>query len=1177
MSELIDTPESRVNLLVAALALIMIFHARADRASHRVLFGFLTALVLVRYTAWRLAETLPPADLGFGTLVAWVFLVFEMVAIVYTLLSIQMLTRRRDNHAQADRGEAALRVRGREVPAVDVFICTYNEELAVLEKTILAAQAIDYPHVNVWVLDDTRRDWLRDYCERKGVHYARRPDNTHAKAGNLNNGLRQSAAATNAPYILVLDADFTPHRNIVYRTLGLFDEPKVGLVQTPQFYYNADPIQHNLRATDSWVDEQRVFFDVLQPAKDAADVAFCVGTSFVIRRDAITDAGGFPTGSVCEDIYTTYTLMRFGWVTRWLNERLSNGLSADSIVDYINQRSRWCLGTIQVALLRDGPLRGRGYSFAARVHYVHGLLHWLTKPFILLMLAAPVLYWYAGVSAFHATPRAFALYGLPPLVMFWGYTYWISQRRCLPVFTEVTQIVAAMAVTRTIVSSLMRPFGRPFKVTAKGQDRSRTVVHWNMVLAFGGLIAAMEAAALGAIGSAMTTGDMLNVVWTIVTTVYCLAALIACIDRPRPAHDERFPYDADTTLRSTAGVGATRFVEIAVDGALLRESALLRRMPVGERLDLHVDRVGWVSALLKGRSPKGVELAFDHDEVLHDHLIRHVFSLPPSHVATQVKPGRAALAFLGSAGWQWPRMRVAWTRAFAAPLPMVAVLLIGVLVLSGCNLTPALKNADVVVPAQWAEGTGSAAAQPVAWHAFVRDEELRGLIASALLQNRDLRVYAAKAREARAVYGGTRSSLFPEIGLAGSVGRGNVTTSLSPDGIVTNNQAVGSVGTTYAVQAGITAYELDFFGHVDASVKQAGAQALASERDLWAARMNLVGEVSNAYLTLRADRALLALAESDLASQSDSTRVMQRARTVGGTSDLNVLRSQSLVERANVQREEFRMRVGQDLQWLAVLVGQPVPANIGVQRPWPERSVADVPVGLPASLLQRRPDLLAAYARVEAANSGVGAAKAAFYPTFSLTAVAGGLSSEFSSLLSSGNRSWATVLGVSLPIFDWGRRSANLSANEERLAAAMASYEYAVQQALRETANALIADSHLRPQIEAQQARVQALDRVASISRTRFRNGLEDYFAGADAQRELYLERRQGIELQLKQAVNTVNLYKALGGGWDDARTATSAASAQPPAPAAAVQASCCSTSLTRSSAGSMSVSSIAP
>ncbi|WP_445288025.1 efflux transporter outer membrane subunit [Variovorax atrisoli] len=1150
MFELIDTPEFRVNLMVVGLALIMIFHARADRASHRVLFGFLTALVLVRYVVWRLAETLPPADLGFGTLMGWVFLVFEMVSIVYTLLSIQMLSRRRDNHAQADAGEAMLRKRGAAVPAVDVFICTYNEEIGVLEKTILAAQAIDYPHLNVWVLDDTRRDWLRDYCERKGVHYARRPDNAHAKAGNLNNGLRQSAALTNAPYILVLDADFAPHRDIVYRVLGLFDDPKskVGLVQTPQFYYNADPIQHNLRATDSWVDEQRVFFDVLQPAKDAADVAFCVGTSFIVRRDAITAAGGFPTGSVCEDIYTTYTLMRFGWVTRWLNERLSNGLSADSVIDYINQRSRWCLGTIQVALLRDGPLRGKGYSFTARLHYVHGLMHWLTKPFILLILTAPALYWYTGVSAFHATPQAFAMYGLPPLVMFWGYTYWISQRRCLPVFTEVTQIVAAMAVTRTIVSALIRPFGRPFKVTAKGQDRSRTVVHWNLVAVFGALIAAMLMGALGAIGGSMTAGDVLNVVWTFVATVYCLAALIACIDRPRPEHDERFPYDAVTTVRSAAGVGAARFAEIAGDGARLLNSAALGRIAVGQPLDVHVDHVGWVAATVTGRSDAGTELAFAHDEAVHDRLVRQVFSLPPSHVATQVKPGRAALAFMDSAGWRWPRMprMPAMPRMFASSAPMLMVLLVAVLVLSGCNLTPPLKPADVEVPAQWAEGAGGADAAPMAWQAFVRDDELRGLIATALARNRDLRVYAAKAREARAVYAGTRSSLFPEIGLAGSAGRGNQVTSLGPNGVATNSQAVGRVGNTYAVQAGIMAYELDFFGRVDAGVKQAGSQATAGDLDFAAARMSLVGEVSNAYLTLRADRALLALAESDLATQTDSTGVMQRARTAGGTSDLDLLRSQSLVQRAAVQREEFRMRVGQDLQWLTVLVGQPVPANTGAQRPWPERSVADVPVGLPASLLQRRPDLLASYARVEAANSGIGAAKAAFYPSFSLTAVGGGLSSEFSSLLSSGNRSWATVLGVSLPIFDWGRRSANLSANEERLAAAMASYEYAVQQALRETANALIADSHLRPQLQAQQARVQSLQRVAAISRTRFRNGLEDYFAGADAQRELYVEQRQWIELQLKQAVNTVSLYKALGGGWEDAPAPIAAAGAAP-------------------------------
>ncbi|HWT17751.1 MAG TPA: cellulose synthase catalytic subunit, partial [Variovorax sp.] len=508
MSHLIATPEFQLNALVAGLALLLMTWGRIDRISHRVLFGALTALLLMRYAVWRVVATMPPSDLGFETLFAWVFLCFELTAIAYTLMSIHMLVRRRDNQQLADRGEALLRGRGAQVPAVDVFICTYNEELAVLEKTIIAAQAIDYPNLNVWVLDDTRRDWLREYCERKGVHYARRPDNSHAKAGNLNNGLRLSAGVTNAPYILVLDADFAPQRQIVYRMLGLFGDRKVGLVQTPQFYYNADPIQHNLRATDSWVDEQRVFFDVLQPAKDAVDSAFCVGTSFIVRRDLITAAGGFPVGSVCEDIHTTYLLLRHGHITRWLGERLSNGLSAESIIDYINQRSRWCLGTVQLALLPDGPLRGRGYSFSARMHFLHGLLHWLGKPFMAMVMLAPALYWYAGVSVFHATPQAFASFGLPPLIMFWAYSYWISGRRCLPVFSEVSQLVAAMAVTSTLASAMLRPFGRPFKVTAKGLDRTKTVVHWKLVAMFGGLLVALQCggASVALSGEALTPG-----------------------------------------------------------------------------------------------------------------------------------------------------------------------------------------------------------------------------------------------------------------------------------------------------------------------------------------------------------------------------------------------------------------------------------------------------------------------------------------------------------------------------------------------------------------------------------------------------------------------------------------------------------------------------------------------
>jgi cellulose synthase (UDP-forming) len=1132
MSNLIATPEFQLNALVAGLALLLMSLARVDRTSHRMVFGALTALLLMRYAVWRVVATMPPSDLGFETLFAWVFLAFELTAIVYTLMSIHMLVGRRDNTPLADLGEAELRRRGDKVPAVDVFICTYNEELAVLEKTIIAAQAIDYPRVNVWVLDDTRRDWLRDYCERKGVHYARRPDNSHAKAGNMNNGLKISAGVTNAPYILVLDADFAPQRQIIYRMLGLFADRKVGLVQTPQFYYNADPIQHNLRATDSWVDEQRVFFDVLQPAKDAADSAFCVGTSFIVRRDLITAAGGFPVGSVCEDIHTTYLLLRKGHVTRWLGERLSNGLSAESIIDYINQRSRWCLGTVQLALLPQGPLRGKGYSFSARLHFLHGLLHWLGKPFMAMIMLAPALYWYAGVSVFHATPQAFASFGLPPLMMFWAYSYWISQRRCLPVFSEVSQLVAAMAVTGTLASAMLRPFGRPFKVTNKGLDRSKTVVHWKLVAVFGGLLVALQlgGASVALSGEELTSGDELNLVWTGIALVLCLAALIACVDLPRPDQEERFPWRARTRLRTAAGEIDSRFVNIAADGALL-ESRALKRMRVGQPLEVYVEPVGWLPAKLAGKSSAGAELRFAGTEAQRERLVSHVFNVPPSHVAVQVRPWRAASALLASAGFGAPE---AGFVRFSLRLILMVLAVCVVLVVSGCNMTPPMKQPDLALPSQFPAGTAAPNAEPVEWRNFVQDDELRGLIATALTQNRDLRAYAAKAREARAVYAGSRASLFPQIGLSGHAQRAQTTPqgSLSPVGNVPSD---GRVSNSFDIQAGVTSYELDFFGRQQSTAQQAGALAEAGDKDFAAARMNLVGEVSNAYLTLRADRALLALAnanESGLASNAD---MIGRAKAAGGAAQLDVYRAQSLLQNARVRQEEFRMRVAQDLQWLNVLVGQPVPPDTGSARPWPQSSTASVAAGLPSSLLQRRPDLLAAYSRVEAANAGVGAAKAAMLPTISLTALAGGISGDLSTLLSSGNRSWAGVLGVSLPIFDWGRRSANITGNEERLAAAMASYEYAAQVAFRETANALIADDHMRPQLEAQHARVQALEKVASISRTRFRGGLEDYFSSQDAQRELYSEQQQLIEMQLKQAVNMVNLYKALGGGWRSA------------------------------------------
>lgn len=649
------TPSIDTRLIVEVLActlgvaILLAWLTDSGRAIHRAVFGAFAGTLLLRYAIWRTTDTLPDPSHGFASVWAYLFYTFEMISVLYTLAAMVVMVRRRDATPMADLGETRLRRAGDRVPAVDVFIATYNEELPVLEKTIIAARAIDYPHVNVWVLDDTRRDWLRDYCARMGVHYARRPDNSHAKAGNLNNGLKLSARSTNAPYILVLDADFAAQKNILYRVLGLFAEPNVALVQTPQFYYNADPIQHNLGATDSWVDEQRVFFDVFQPSRDAWNSAFCVGTSFVVSRKAITEAGGFPTGSVCEDIHTTYLLRKHGYITRWLNERLSVGMSAEGLVEYINQRSRWCLGTIQVALLEDGPLRDPAYTLGDRFHYLHGMLHWFSKPFLLMMLIAPVLYWYFGIAAFYTSPSQFLFYGLPALFAFWLYGPWITDRRTLPVFTEVTQLVAAYAVTRTIASACVRPFGRPFKVTAKGLDRSKVIVNWKLAGFFIALMISLEAGAMRALATAaLDGGAIFNLAWTLVALVLVLASIMACVDLPRLKQEERFPYTRPTRWRQGSHERGCRFVDLSLGGAALERSDPLPAP--GSRIDVQVPNVGWIPATVTRHTRRRLCVQFAMDEPTRHRMIQLLFCHAPHNIAARAHPLRAIAQFVRLAG-----------------------------------------------------------------------------------------------------------------------------------------------------------------------------------------------------------------------------------------------------------------------------------------------------------------------------------------------------------------------------------------------------------------------------------------------------------------------------------------------------------------------------------------------
>ncbi|MEI2300971.1 glycosyltransferase family 2 protein [Ensifer sp. MJa1] len=617
-----------LGVALAFMALANLTHPK--NAMERLTFSAMTAMSLALYLAWRVADTMPVFELTAESLWAYIYFTFEATSIVYAIASVLILCRTSDWTAEADAAQKELEACGRH-PSVAVFICTYNEPIHILEKSVICARSMDYPNFRVYVCDDTRRTEVKEYCEKVGVRYITRPDNRHAKAGNLNNALQQTNKGDPSELIMVLDADFAPQANFLKRVVGLFRNSRIGVVQTPQFYFNSDPIQHNLRLQNSFVDDQRVFFDTFQPAKDAVECAFCVGTSFVVRRAVVNEIGGFPHDALSEDMLLTYRLMERGYITRWLNEKLSVGLSAEGIPEYITQRTRWCLGTIQIGLLRNGPMWRGHFTLTQRFHYLHGLLCWLSKPFILCLLFAPSIYWLFGISALQADELLFMKYGISSLFVFWIYSAWVSGQRTLPLFTEVTHALTALPVTITLFQAARRPFGRPFKVTEKGGDRSTVRVHLPTAFFFAAVVALSAASVLGTIFTWDAPNDLsgrevLNLVWAVISMVIAFVSLLVCIELPRCGREESITMNMAGKYRTGGRINdvAIRAMSVeAVDVASLAPSG-------AEDEAIMIPEVGWVP-ILGSAGTAGLSIAPTFEQRID--ILTLLFRVAPENVA----------------------------------------------------------------------------------------------------------------------------------------------------------------------------------------------------------------------------------------------------------------------------------------------------------------------------------------------------------------------------------------------------------------------------------------------------------------------------------------------------------------------------------------------------------------
>ncbi|WP_210639490.1 MULTISPECIES: efflux transporter outer membrane subunit [unclassified Pseudomonas] len=459
--------------------------------------------------------------------------------------------------------------------------------------------------------------------------------------------------------------------------------------------------------------------------------------------------------------------------------------------------------------------------------------------------------------------------------------------------------------------------------------------------------------------------------------------------------------------------------------------------------------------------------------------------------------------------------------------PLLAVLAL----LGGCiNLAPQYERPEAPVAEQWLAPASTPKGQVAAdieWQQFFTDSRLARLQTLALSNNRDLRLAALNVEKAQAQYRIQRAESLPSIDASVSGTHSRTPGSLSNSGSATTTH-------DYSAQLGLSSYEVDLFGRVQNLQDEALEDYLALTETRRSTQISLVAEVATAWLTLAADNERLHLAQETLRSQLATYELTQRSHALGGSSGLSVAQAQTTVESARADAAEYESQILQDRNALRLLVGSDVPEEL-LPGSTLESAAAlvQVPAELPSSLLQRRPDVLAAEHTLKSANIDIGAARAAFFPSISLTASAGSSSSALSSLFKSGSGAWSFAPSVSLPIFDGGSNRATLDAAKTEREIQVQTYQQTLQSAFKEVADALAVRSTLDRRIEAQQALTDASRKSFELSDALYRGGSQSYLEALDAQRSLYSAQQDLISLRLTEQSNRVTLYKVMGGGWN--------------------------------------------
>ena len=547
----------------------------------------LSALVSTRYLYWRTTATLEfgtftefvlGSGLYLAELYAWIILILGFLQTGWAL------------------NRPVIEIPGEPEcwPVIDVYIPTYNESLAIVRTTVLAAMDMDYPsdRFRVFILDDGKRPDFRAFARQAGCGYLIRSDNRHAKAGNLNAALHR----TDGELIAVFDADHVPTRAFLQMTVGWFlKDPKLALLQTPHHFYSPDPAQRTTDAKHGLPGEGDLFYGAVQTGNDLWNATFFCGSCAIMRREALMEVNGFAGETVTEDVHTALKLQRVDWNTAYIGARLSAGLATEKLSRHIGQRIRWARGMTQL-IRTDNPLRGPGLSWQQRLCYLNAMLHFQFPLPRIVFLTSPLAYLIFGQNIIHASASLILAYALPHLVL-----AMITQNVRLqpgdrqPFWGEIYETVLAFHLLPVTLLTLLRPYGGTFNVTEKGNMLDRTQFDLRTVkphlvciavLVLGIVWGIVKRVFFQDVFNTQTDTLVLNIAWASFSLILLVAAVSVSRDTREVRVNIRIPADLPITLYMEDGhVIDASTIDISMSGVAV---ALPADLPFADRKVRHV-------------------------------------------------------------------------------------------------------------------------------------------------------------------------------------------------------------------------------------------------------------------------------------------------------------------------------------------------------------------------------------------------------------------------------------------------------------------------------------------------------------------------------------------------------------------------------------------------------------